>query len=197
MSDEDQRAKELRRHLSDLQALQEHVLDAIRRQSEDERLANHSKAEHIVSKVRSTLERHEESLKRELDRLGDSKQSQVKSAITEVAGQVAGLYDKVRDHNVSRNLRDDYAALGLIAAAYTLLNATALAMEDEAIANLASQHLKETTPLIVEISESLPHVVTAELEEEFPRMELDQAAASVSVDQTQAAWSAINTEMNQ
>ena len=60
-------------------------------------------------------------------------------------------------------LREDYTALSLAAIRYHMLHTTGLALQDQAMADLALRHLKDWTPIIVEISQAVHPVVVQEL----------------------------------
>ena len=60
----------------------------------------------MISKIEATLDEHIEHLERHLKTIGGNTSSPVKSAVSAVAGVAAGLYDKVRDEQVSKMLRD-------------------------------------------------------------------------------------------
>jgi hypothetical protein len=103
-----------------------------------------------------------------------------------VAGVVAGLYDKVRKHPISRLLRDDYTALSLAATAYSMLYTTGLAIRELPIANVALRHLQELTPLVMELSRILPAAVVKELAEDDSN--IDQTILGLAQENTLKAW---------
>ena len=65
----------------------------------------------------------------------------VKRAGSAVAGVAAGLIDLVRTEGLPKNLRDDFTAFNLANIGYVMLQTTALALEDQEVADLAHQHL--------------------------------------------------------
>jgi hypothetical protein len=111
----------------------------------------------------------------------------IKETVAAAAGMLAGLYGKVRKHPVSRNLRDDYTALALASTAYSMLYTTGVALRNDATSNLAQQHLRQLTPLIMGLSHIIPGVVVAELAADFP--DLNQQAAEAGQKMTAEAWS--------
>jgi hypothetical protein len=104
------------------------------------------------------------------------------------------MLDQVRSkHPVSRDLRDDYTSLSLVAMAYTSFHAYGLTVGDERLARLAQQHLKDVTPLLIDISEVLPEVVVREVHAESDFL-TDETVGAQAVANTQRAWSREVTE---
>ena len=178
----------LQQHTSNMIALEKHILEAVERQANDESVKAHAEAARLIEHIRGTLAGHVKSLEAYQDELGNEWAAAVKAAVTTVAGWLAGVYDKVREHEVSRMLRDDYTALSLAAISYTMLHTTALGNGDRTLAALAAQHLKHLTPLIVEISEVIPSVVAVEVKAHVATFDTSVVAESVSA--TQEAWKA-------
>jgi hypothetical protein len=98
----------------------------------------------------------------------------------------ASVIENVRTDPISKNLRDDYTALGLAAVSYTMLHTTGQALMDQQTADLAANYLKDYTPLIAEIGEVIPEVVVSELRDETEL--LNPGAAVEAVRRTQEAW---------
>lgn len=182
----------LTQYVSDMVALDKHILEAIERQLEDQRLGSFPEARQVVSRIKQMLDSQLSGLKGELKSLGGEESGPVKEAVSAVAGVAAGLYDKVRHDPVSKMLRDDYTALSLAAISYTMLHTTALALKHQSIAELGLRGLRDVTPLIVDISQVIPGLVIKDLEDE--QVLLDRAVGQEAVRKTQAAWSADNTK---
>jgi len=108
-------------------------------------------------------------------------------AVEVALGAVAGLYDHLREEPVSRMVRDDLAALNFTVACYQMLHTTALAMHDQALADVALQHLKDFTPLIWTLSQVLPSVVVSELAAEN-QITIDASVAAEAVESQKKAW---------
>ena len=108
-------------------------------------------------------------------------------------GAIGSMYDKLRSETVSKMLRDDYTTLSLAAISYTMLNTTGHALNDPATAQIAARHLRQITPLITGVSRIIPLVVARELGEDH---QVDVAAGSQSVRETQQAWSVEVTGQN-
>ena len=120
-------------------------------------------------------------------RLGSTVTATVKTAVTNLLGDIAGLYNKIRKDPVSRILRDNYTALNMASLSYTQLYTTALAYHDQGVADTARKHLQELTPLIIHINEIVPYVVVKELTDEGSG--IDTSVAEKAVADTQYAWS--------
>ena len=105
-------------------------------------------------------------------------------------GAGAAALGSVRKTQVSKNLRDDYTALGLASISYTMLHATALGLGENATATLAQRHLEQITPLIVRISKTIPAVVLQELRDDGEAVQV--SAADISAKLTHAAWQQSN-----
>ena len=71
--------------------------------------------------------------------------------------------------------------------AYTSFHAYGLTVGDARIARLAQQHLKDVTPLLIDISEVLPAVVVREVHAESDFL-TDETVGAQAVANTQRAW---------
>ncbi len=176
----------LQNYVSDLLALEGHILEAVKRQVNDDHTNQHPQALRLVSKIHGVLASHVAETEQHLSNLGGQPASGVKEAVAGIAGIAAGLIDRVRTNTVSKMLRDDYSALSLVAVGYTMLHTTGLALKSELTADLALRHLCDITPLIVEISEVVPLVVAVELANDGEVV--DTAVGPEAVRNTQKAW---------
>lgn len=181
----------LQQYVSDMLSLSRHIHEALSRQVDDKATDNHPDAAALIRRLETTLTNQVEDQKRRLEGLGGDSASPVKEAVTAALGVAAGLIDEVRTQKVSKMLRDDYTALSLAAISLTMLHTTGLALSDPMTADMATRHLKELTPLIVEISEVIPHVVVRELQDDT-----EGTVASVgdqATSNTQEAWTSEHT----
>lgn len=182
------RQEAIRKHISDQFAVEKHILDAVGRQRDDGRLKDNVEANKVVIEVERVLNRHIEALRELADHYDADVQPLAKEALTKVLGTAAGFYDRVRGkHPLSRDLRDNYTALSLAAMGYTAFHTFGLAIGEQRTADLAQRHLKDLTPLMVEISKALPDVVAREVGEQtdFPA---DASVAKQATANTQEAW---------
>jgi ferritin-like metal-binding protein YciE len=182
-----ERQDTLQQYVSDMLAVERHILPAIENQSQDDRMARHPEARRLVNKLEATIRTHINGLEQHLENLGGDPASPVKSAVTAILGAAATLIEKVRTNPVSKNLRDDYTVLNLAAVSYTMLHTTGQALQDQQTADIAANFLRDYTPLITEINEVIPEVVVSELRDETEV--LDAGAAERAVERTQEAWS--------
>lgn len=181
-----ERQDTLQQYVSDMLAVERHILQPLETQSKDDRLNDHPEASRLIGKIESTVRSHINGLEQQLSSLGGDAGSPVKSAATTILGVAASAIDKVRTDPISKNLRDDYTALNLAAVSYTMLCTTGLALEDSTTANLAASFLEDYTPLITEINEVIPKVVVSELQDESEIV--DVSAAPLAIRNTQKAW---------
>src|SRR5215210_4763893 len=182
-----ERQDSLQQYVSDMLAVERHLLPALENQSKDDRFAQYPEAQRLVNRIESTVRSHIKGLEQHLESLGGDPASPIKSAVTAVLGVAASVIENVRTDPVSKNLRDDYTALNLAAIGYTMLHTTGQALMDQQTADLAASFLMDYTPLITEISKVIPEVVVSELRDETEV--LDPAAAEQAVERTQQAWS--------
>jgi hypothetical protein len=187
----DERKETIQHYVGDMLATEKHILEAVKRQVEDESVKQQSDASGLVSQMVMVLQSHVNQLEQHLDKLGGSSAG-LKDAVTSTLGAMAGLYDKVRSKQVSRMLRDDYTALSLAAISYTMLHTTALALNDRTTADIALRNLKDITPLITKISQVIPPIVTRELSEDH--VSLSVTSGQEAMRNTQEAWSADHTK---
>ena len=176
----------LQMYVNDMLSLQKHILEAVEHQYADANVKADAKAYDLVGKLKSTLTHQVGELEPHVQRLGSEVTATIKQAVTDLLGNVAGLYSKIRKDPVSRALRDDYVALNLSAVSYTQLYTTGLAYGDHGVASTALKHLKELTPLIIHINEIMPHIVVRELTDEGSG--IDTSVAPKAFEDTQAAW---------
>jgi ferritin-like metal-binding protein YciE len=181
-----ERQDSLQQYVSDMLAVERHLLPAIENQSKDDRYAKYPEARRLVNKIEATINSHINGLKQHLENLGGDAASPVKSAVTAALGLAATAIENMRTDPVSKNLRDDYTALNLAAVSYTMLHTIGQALMDQQTADLAAAFLSDYTPLITEINEVIPEVVVSELRDETEVLEPD--AAQRAVERTQQAW---------
>lgn len=173
-------------YVNDMLALEKHILEAVEKQRDDDRVRLDPGCAALVDRIHTLTRAHVIGLENHAAGVGGEPGASIKEAMMSVAGTLAGLYDKLRKHPVSRMLRDDYTALSLTATAYSMLYTTALAMRELAIANVALRHLREVTPLVMELSALIPRIVVKELAEDDP--DIDSSIVDIARDNTMEAW---------
>jgi ferritin-like metal-binding protein YciE len=181
-----EREDTLQQYVSDMLAVERHMMPAFENQSKDERFAQYPKAQHLIKRIEMTNRSHINGLEHHLEILGGDPASPIKSAVTAVLGAAATMIENMRTDPISKNLRDDFTVLNLSAISYTMLHTTGQALMDQEIADLAEAYLREYTPLITDINEVIPVVVVDELQDETEM--LDPDAAERAMERTQQAW---------
>ena len=164
-----ERQDSLQQYVSDMLAVERHMLPAFENQSKDDRFARHPEARRLVNQIEATINSHINGLKQHLENLGGDAASPVKSAVTAALGAAAAVIENMRTNPVSKNLRDDYTVLNLAAISYTMLHTAGRALMDDRTADLALSYLRDYTPLITELNEVVPEVVVSELRDRCRR----------------------------
>ena len=181
-------------YVTDMMAVEKHILEAVERQLGNENIAKYPDARQTLSTLKTTLQRHVDGFGRfvEAREDGDLKET-LKNALTGALGIAAGIYDKIRSTDkVSRMVRDTYTATGLAVISYHMLYTTALGLKNDAVAEMALTNLKDLTPLQVELSKDVCRVVAQELAEEDKVF--DGTVGDQAVSKTQEAWSGGHVE---
>lgn len=174
-------------YANDMSALDKHIVEALERQNGDDRFQTDQRVGSFVRDSLDVFRRSVNELQLQIDRFGAGAGKAVKEAVTGALGVAAGVYDKVRKDPVSRGLRDDYVAFNHAVISYTMLHTTALAYGDEPLAQMAENHLKALTPLIMRVYEVIPHVVMTELQDESDKP-IRREAADVALEHGREAW---------
>ncbi len=177
-------------YVTDMAAVEGHILKAVERQLASDDTARYPDAVSVLTSLQSTLTRHGAALEAYTDRTedGDLKEA-VKEAVTGALGVVAGFYDQLRSTDkVSRMIRDSYTATSLAAVSYHMLYTSALALKADDLAQLAIGNLEDLTGLIGRLSEAVCTVVAAELGDEDKA--IDATVGQQAVRRTQQAWAA-------
>jgi hypothetical protein len=177
----------LRMYVNDMVALEKHILTALEKQKEDERIQADAATADLIDQIHTTTRAHLLTMENHAAAVGGEAGGALKDAISTMAGTIAGIYDLVRKHPVSRMLRDDYTALSLAATGYSMLYTTGLALRELPIANVALRHLQEITPLVMELTRIIPAKVVQELSED--NLEVDMSIVGLAQENTLAAWS--------
>ncbi len=178
----------LNTYVTDMSAVESHILKAIERQLADDATARFPGATRVLNTLRSSLAQHVRSLDAYNERTeGGGVKEAVKGAVADALGFAAGLYDQLRPNDsVSRMVRDTYTATSLAAVSYHMLYTTALGLKADDLAALALDNLKDLTAAIGDLSEAVCTVVAAELSDEDKLY--DASVAPEAIRATQEAW---------
>ncbi len=176
----------LQKYVGDQHALESHIHQAIDKQV---KLAAHdAEAKAKFQEMSSTIQRHLESLETRLKALGGSATHPIKEAGAAALGVAAGLIDKVRAEEISKDLRDDYTAINLSIISYVMLNATALALGDHETATLAERNVKDSADFVVWINNHMPKFVIKDLQDSGAS--IDNSAVTASEEMVKRVWRA-------
>jgi hypothetical protein len=168
MSDEE---RSLQTYVSDMLALERHVRIPFETQVKDDDFSRNPQAGALVNQLLAQSQQHIDALETALQQLGTGGAASgtadavaaAKSAVSQFEGFFAGVIDTMRKTKVSKALRDDYTALALCTAGYTLLQTTAMALGNANVATLAQRHLSDYAKSVMAIGQALPEVVLGEL----------------------------------
>ena len=157
----DKKKEIVTKYLADMIGLEGHIYQAIDKQvkeTQDEPDVNPKLVE-----IRNGLEMHTQNLRSRLEALGGKATSPVKEAGASVLGVAAGVIDKLRAEEVSKDFRDDYTALSLSVVSYVMMITTALACGDQETANLCKGNLKENAQFVMDVGGLIPYTVVRDL----------------------------------
>ncbi|GAC1402466.1 MAG: hypothetical protein NVSMB64_02370 [Candidatus Velthaea sp.] len=177
----------LQTYVSDMLALERHMNVPLAKQLADKDAAKYPDAMNFISSLKTISENHITALEAQLKAIGGHEASPLKSALSSLLGAGAAVIDSARKTRVSKNLRDDYTALSLASVSYTMLHATACGIGDSTTAQLAERHLKDITPLIMQIGRAIPQVVLLELQDDGENVDVSKAPLTQEV--VERAWS--------
>jgi ferritin-like metal-binding protein YciE len=158
---EDKKKEIVTKYLADMVGLEGHIYQAIDKQvkeTEDEPDVNP-----MLVHIRDTLEKHQNALSNRLEQLGGKGTSPLKEAGASVLGVAAGLIDKLRAEEVSKDFRDNYTALSLSNISYVMLITTALACGDQVTADLCKRNLRDNAQFVMDIGRVIPQMVVRDL----------------------------------
>ena len=177
-------------YVTDMSAVETHILRAVERQLESDDTARFPVAVRVLTDLKTTLESHVAALDRFNEGTeGGGLKETVKEVVTGALGVAAGFYDQIRQTDkVSRMVRDSYTATSLAAVSYHMLYTTALALKANDLASLALRNLTDLTKVIGDLSEAVCRVVAQELTDEDKT--IDATVGDEAVRATQRAWSA-------
>lgn len=178
--------KALRAYVSDMLALERHILEPTEHQLHAEDVRKYPLAHAIVKKSHGTMTRHLSALEAHLTAIGGHPAAPLKTAVGTVLGAAASVVNAVRRTEASKGLRDLYAALSLDSVSYSMLHAAALALGEASTAALAQHHLEEISPLIIELSKVIPNVVIDELKAEG--LDVDSSVKEAATADAETAW---------
>jgi hypothetical protein len=152
-------------YITDMLALEDHIEKAVKGQLTD--LKEYPEVVVALRDIHTKVEHHISDLRMLSDRrnAGGVVES-VKRAGSALAGVAAGVIDLVRTEGLPKNLRDDYTAFSLANIGYVMLHTTALAFDDQEVADLAHQHFRDYTDAVMRLNNLIPAAVVRFLEQQ-------------------------------
>ncbi len=176
----------LKQYVNDMIGLERDILNAIEFQLEDDHVKAYPDLIAILNQVQTNSESRLAMLKQLSAEEEASIGAAVKEGITAVTGTLAGIYGKVREHPVSRMVRDDIIALDVASVGYGMLYTLGLSIGHDECAALAGRGVDEMPPLIVALTDLLPIVVAEELAADGPLA--SPSAVQVATTRIRDAW---------
>lgn len=176
----------IRQYVNDMVGVERDIANALDGQLADERVQAHLELHALLSRCaaesRARIERLKDLSKEEGGDLGAA----IKEGVTAVTGTLAGLYGKLREHPLSRMVRDDIVALDVCAVSYSMLHTLGLAAGHSECAIMGEEGLRSCPPLVVALTDALPAIVAEELAADAPLA--NPAAAQVALATIREAW---------
>jgi len=178
---------DIRTYISDLIALEHHILLPVEKQLDEEKVQYLASANAALVQIRSVLKSHITTMEQHLEAIGGHPASELKSGVGNVLGSLAASVQEFRRTKLSQGLRDDYTALSLAAVSYEMLYTTAVATNSQETEAISLRHLKDITPIIMDLTKVIADVVNAELCEIDPSV--NKTASSIAINNILHAWS--------
>jgi ferritin-like metal-binding protein YciE len=152
-------------YLTDMLSLEEHIEKAVRGQLND--LQDYPEVTRDLQHILRKAERHISDLKEITERRRASGITDaIKRAGSVVLGAGAAAVDLVRTEGLPKNLRDDYTAFSLATIGYLMLHTTALALQDQEVADLAREHFADYAHAVTLLHNVVPGAVVRFLQED-------------------------------
>ena len=154
-------------YLSDMHALEEHILKAL-----DGQLADHdidAGVATVLREVHALCDAHMHGLMALHEAIAEPGQGisgLVKRAASGIFGLGAAAIDLVRTEHLAKNLRDDYTALSLASAGYAMLYTSAMSTKSLAVESTARQFLADHTRSAAAVFGLLPFAVISTLRDD-------------------------------
>ena len=155
-------------YLNDLIGLERDILNAMESQLEDDRVVNRPGFAKVLKNITAHGQVRMEQLKAISEEEGGSVGATVKEAVMSATGVLAGLYGKLREHPLSRMLRDDRIAMNVVETSYAMFYTLSLGIGHERAARLAKEGLDAAAQQVLALTDLLPGLVIAELKADAP-----------------------------
>ncbi|MEO7099349.1 MAG: hypothetical protein ABI162_08300 [Luteolibacter sp.] len=176
----------LKHYLNDVIDLERNIRNAVHSQSDDSGLQVYPELRQILLEIVKGSDERIAALEKLSAQEGGSVGAALMEGINTVTGTLVGLYDKVREHPVSKMLRDDIIALHLASTSYGMLLTLSLGIGHNECADLALKCMSCYPHLILGLTDLLPTVVLEELAQDAPLT--SPAAAQVAITHIRDVW---------
>ena len=173
------------KYLSDMYALEDHMIQPLKSQAKDADFAPYPKAQALVQRILASSEASLMQLENVAKAMGGETRSSFKSAVSAVAGAAAAAINEGRTHAITKKLRDDYTALSLLSIGYELLHTTGNALGAVEVAAMAQTRLHHVAGFIMELSQEIIPVAVQEL---GTTNQVDTSTVATSQKNVKAAW---------
>ena len=174
----------LQKYVSDMISLEDHIAQAIDKQVKE---VDDAAIKAQFQTFSTTISGHKDTLQARLTQLGGAANQPIKQGVASIAGVAAGLVDKLRSEEVSKDFRDDFTALNLSLISYEMLHVTALALGDRETADLAARNIKDNANFVTYIQKVVPQVVVAELKKNH-EVSVNESAVKDTQDVIAGIW---------
>lgn len=171
-------------YTTDLYNFNKHFLNVVQSQKESGKVES-KRAAALLNDIDVMLTNQIKEIENFEGLIDESGFEKVKETFASITGTIAGNLDAIRNDKVSKMIRDNYAALSMLASGYTMLNTLSIARKNDALASFAADNLEKLAVMITETSRILPFVVADELVEDSDEAE---RIGEQSMKETQLAW---------
>lgn len=178
----------IKQYVNDMIGLEADISHAIRGQLEDDRVKGNIALARLLTEIADASERRLTRLKDLSKEEGGALGAAVKESVTTATGFLAGLYGRVREHPLSRMVRDDIIAQSAASTSYGMLLTLALSAGNKESADIAQDGLRECSPAVIKLTDEMPGIVAQELAEDEPSA--NPAASQVALAAIRQSWSA-------
>jgi len=176
----------LRQYVNDMIGLEADISKAIRGQLDDDRVTGHPALTSLLREIVAGSEARLERLKALSDDEGGSLGATLKEGVMTATGVLAGLYGKMREHPVSRMVRDDIVAQTTAATSYSMLLTLGLTAGHPGVTTLAEEGVRSCAPTVTLLTRELPQIVAGELAKDEPSA--NPAATHTALATIREAW---------
>lgn len=160
--------KMLRKYAESILALEKYLLESVNKhlatQKETLNKSNLEPMKSAMTKVQEICSKQVSELKELVEDLDGGVSTDIKTSIASATATFSGLFSRVRSDQLAKMLRDTYIGLSSLSCGYSMFYTSAIAMDNDDIAESSLKRLKEITPLVVKLSDLLPLAVMTDMD---------------------------------